>query len=66
MTERNLLNNLVSVTMFNQGQASKIFNRLQAEKQIIVLKNNNPTAILLSPDEYDRLLNLAADGEKKR
>ena len=66
MTERNLLNNLVSVTMFNQGQASKIFNRLQTEKQIIVLKNNNPTAILLSPDEYDRLLNLAADGEKKR
>ncbi len=65
MTERNLLNNLVSVTMFNQGQASKIFNRLQAEKQIIVLKNNNPTAILLSPDEYDRLLGLAADGEKK-
>ena len=66
MTERNMLNNLVSVTMFNQGQASKIFNRLQTEKQIIVLKNNNPTAILLSPDEYDRLLNLAADGEKKR
>lgn len=66
MTERNLLNNLVSVTMFNQGQASKIFNRLQSEKQIIVLKNNNPTAILLSPDEYDRLLNLAADGEKMR
>lgn len=66
MTERNLLNNLVSVTMFNQGQASKIFNRLQTEKQTIVLKNNNPTAILLSPDEYDRLLNLAADGEKKR
>lgn len=66
MIERNLLNNLVSVTMFNQGQASKIFNRLQSEKQIIVLKNNNPTAILLSPDEYDRLLNLAADGEKKR
>lgn len=66
MTERNMLNNLVSVTMFNQGQASKIFNRLQSEKQIIVLKNNNPTAILLSPDEYDRLLNLAADGEKMR
>ena len=66
MTERNMLNNLVSVTMFNQGQASKIFNRLQTEKQIIVLKNNNPTAILLSLDEYDRLLNLAADGEKMR
>ena len=55
MTEKNLLNNLVSVTMFNQGQASKIFNRLQEEKQIVVLKNNIPTAVLLSPNEYDRL-----------
>ena len=66
MIEKNLLNNLVSVTMFNQGQASKIFNRLQNEKQIVVLKNNVPTAILLSPDEYDRLLNLAEKGEKKQ
>ena len=65
MTEKNLLNNLVSVTMFNQGQASKIFNRLQEEKQIVVLKNNIPTAVLLSPDEYDRLLSRAEIGEKK-
>lgn len=65
MMEKNLLNNLVSVTMFNQGQSSKIFNRLQEEKQIVVLKNNVPTAILLSPDEYDRLLSLAENGEKK-
>ena len=65
MTEKNLLNNLVSVTMFNQGQASKIFNRLQDEKQIVVLKNNVPTAVLLSPDEYDRLLSCAERGEKK-
>ena len=65
MTEKNLLNNLVSVTMFNQGQASKLFNRLQDEKQIVVLKNNVPTAVLLSPDEYDRLLSRAEIGEKK-
>lgn len=66
MMEKNLLNNLVSITMFNQGQASKIFSRLQDEKQIVVLKNNVPTAILLSPDEYDRLLNLTENGEKKQ
>lgn len=66
MMEKNLLNNLVSVTMFNQGQASKIFNRLHDEKQIVVLKNNVPTAVLLSPDEYDRLLSLAEKGEKKQ
>lgn len=52
--------------MFNQGQASKIFNRLHDEKQIVVLKNNVPTAVLLSPDEYDRLLSLAEKGEKKQ
>ena len=66
MIEKNLLNNLVSVTMFNQGKASKIFNRLHDEKQIVVLKNNVPTAVLLSPDEYDRLLSLAEKGEKKQ
>lgn len=66
MMEKNLLNNLVPITMFNQGQASKIFSRLQDEKQIVVLKNNVPTAILLSPDEYDRLLKLAENGEKKQ
>ena len=66
MIEKNLLNNLVSVTMFNQGQASKIFNRLHDEKQIVVLKNNVPTAVLLSPDEYDRLLSLAEKGDKKQ
>lgn len=66
MVEKNLLNNLVSVTMFNQGQASRIFNRLQDEKQIVVLKNNIPTAVLLSPDEYSRLLSRAENGEKKQ
>ena len=61
--EKNILNNLVSITMFNQGQASKIFSRLKEEKQIVVLKNNVPTAILLSPEEYDRLLSRAEKGE---
>ncbi len=66
MTEKNLLNNLVSVTMFNQGQASKIFSRLQEEKQIVVLKNNVPTAILLSQDEYERLMSQVENGEKNQ
>ena len=66
MIEKNLLNNLVSVTMFNQGQASKIFNRLHDEKQIVVLKNNVPTAVLLYPDEYYRVLRREGKGEKKQ
>lgn len=54
-TAYDTLNSLVSVTQFNKGQASKIFDRLSAEKQIIVLKNNVPSAVILSPDEYIRL-----------
>ena len=51
----NLLNSLVSVTQFNKGQASKIFDRLKTERQLIVLKNNAPSAVILSTEEYERL-----------
>lgn len=49
MAKENTLNNLVSITQFNKGQSSKIFERLKDEKQIVVLRNNIPTAVILSP-----------------
>lgn len=49
------LRSLVSISQFHKGQAAKIFDRLQSEGQIIVLKNSQPSAILLSPEEYTRL-----------
>ncbi len=49
------INSLVSITQFNKGQASKIFDRLRSEKHLIVLKNNTPSAVILSPDEFMRL-----------
>lgn len=56
-----VLNSLVSVTQFNKGQASKIFDRLRTERQLVVLKNNAPSAIILSPEEYERLSNIEED-----
>jgi len=50
-----VLNSLVSITQFNKGQASKIFDRLHNERQIVVLKNNAPSAVILSPKEYERM-----------
>ena len=44
-----LLQSLVSITQFNRGQASRIFDRLHSERQLIVLKNNQPSAVILSP-----------------
>lgn len=57
----NVAKNLVSISQFNKGQASRIFERLHSESQLIVLKNNQPTAFILSPDEYNRLTELEED-----
>jgi len=50
-----LLNSLVPVTQFNKGQAAKIFDRVKTERQLVVLKNNAPSAVILSTEEYERL-----------
>lgn len=56
-----LLQSLVPITQFNRGQASQIFDRLRSERQLIVLKNNQPSAIILSPEEYARLAEIEED-----
>jgi PHD/YefM family antitoxin component YafN of YafNO toxin-antitoxin module len=56
-----ILNSLVPITQFNRGQASRIFDRLHTEKQLVVLKNNQPAAIILSPAEYERLSEIEED-----
>jgi len=61
MDTGNLLKSLVPITQFNKGQAAKIFDRLKTERRIVVLKNNAPSAIILSPDEYLRLLEIEED-----
>ena len=49
------LNSLVSISQFSKGQATQVFDRLKNESQLVVLKNNVPAAILLSPSEFSRL-----------
>ena len=56
-----LLHSLVPISQFNKGQAAKIFDRLHSEKELIVLKNNQPSAIILSPEEYTRLTEIEED-----
>lgn len=48
LTER-----LVSISDFSQGKAGKIFNDVaKNNNEYIVLKNNQPTAVLMSVKEY--------------
>ena len=55
------LQSLIPISQFNKGQAAKIFDRLRSEKELIVLKNNKPSAIILSPEEYKRLTEIEED-----
>lgn len=55
------LDSLVSISQFNKGYASRIFDKLKEKKQMVVLKNNEPAAILLSPEEYSRLTEIEED-----
>ena len=57
----NLLQSLVPISQFNKGQAAKIFDRLHSERELIVLKNNQPSAIILSPEVYTRLTEIEED-----
>ena len=52
----NILQCLIPISQFNKGQASKIFDRLHDEKELIVLKNNQPSAVILSPEDYYLLI----------
>ena len=57
----NVLHSLIPISQFNKGQASKIFDRLHFEKELIVLKNNQPSAVILAPEEYTRLTEIEED-----
>ena len=56
-----LLQSMIPISQFNKGQAAKIFDRLHSERELIVLKNNQPSAIILSPEEYTRLTEIEED-----
>ena len=56
-----ILDSLGPITQFYRGQAASSFDRLQTEYQLIVLKNNQPAAIILSPSEFQRLSEIEED-----
>lgn len=54
---------LVSQTEFSKGKASEIFRRVGRQKRIVVMKNNKPSAVILSPEEYARLSEYEEDAK---
>jgi len=55
--------NSVSISMFNKGKANKIFQEVNADGATAVLKNNKRIAVILSPAEFDGLIEKLEDYE---
>lgn len=60
---RSAIENTISISLFNRGLAGKIFDDVKNHGAKVVMKNNAPECVLLSPDEYIRLLDEANDAK---
>lgn len=52
----NTFDSLVSISSFSKGGANKIFDEVNKSGCKIVLKNNTPACVLISPDSYCALM----------
>ena len=55
------LTKTVSISSFNKGKAGLIFEDVKKSGAKVVMKNNNPECVLISPDEYLKLLDMVED-----
>lgn len=53
--------NTVPISLFNRGQAGKIFEEVKKCGAKVVMKNNAAECVLLSPEEYVRLMDEVND-----
>lgn len=51
----------VSISLFNQGKANKIFDEVKTEGIKAVLKNNKRIAMIVSPAKYDEMTEMIED-----
>ena len=56
MLINNIMNQLVPISRFNKGEANKIFDEVREEGVKIVLKNNAPACVLITPELYESMM----------
>jgi len=55
-TIRGAIENTVSISLFNKGLAGRIFQDVKRYGAKVVMKNNSAECVLMSPEEYVRLM----------
>jgi PHD/YefM family antitoxin component YafN of YafNO toxin-antitoxin module len=67
----NILDSIVPISRFNKGEANRIFSEVKKLGTKIVVKNNVPECILMSPQSYKQMMDeyenavLTAEAEKR-
>ena len=56
-----LLNSIVPISRFNRGEASKIFEEVSSDGYKVVVKNNKPSCVLMSPKKYEEMIETLED-----
>lgn len=55
---KEIANAMVPISRFNKGEANRIFEEVNVSGVKIVVKNNSPACILLSPQSYNELMEI--------
>lgn len=61
MSVMEVMNAIVPITRFNKGEASRIFDEVEATGTKIVMKNNKPACVLMAPEKYESLMEMLSD-----
>ncbi len=51
-----LLKSIVPISRFNKGEANRIFDEVAKTGFKVVVKNNTPACVLVSPDDFAQML----------
>ena len=57
----NMINSIVPISRFNKGEANKIFDEVKKSSYKIVVRNNKPICVLITPETYQEMIELIAD-----
>lgn len=61
MSVMGIMNSIIPISRFNKGEANRIFDEVEASGIKIVMKNNRPACILMSPGRYEALMEMLSD-----
>ena len=56
-----MIKSFIPITRFNKCEAAKIFEEVEAAEMKIVMKNSQPVCVLLSPSQYESLMEMLSN-----